>query len=168
MWRAKMSRAASAKLFPPTCSQDNAKPDATVQSDFRRTCSEEAFFIISVSSGRFLQRVISQICSFPVCQPWKVVERTLQAWHTVSLKARFAVWCDPFLDSGRCESEGFWIWWDPSAATALGFARGAVVFWWYRVTSGDMTVWARYGYQEKAGVASIWCWAGWVWPLSHF
>ena len=52
-----------------TCSQDNAKPDATVLSDFRRTCSEEAFFSISVFSGCFLQRVISQICSFSVCEP---------------------------------------------------------------------------------------------------
>lgn len=157
MWHAKMTRAASAKLFPPKARLvlkiTRKRHNRTVLSNFRRTCSEEAFFLISVFSGRFLQRVISQICSFSVCEPWKVVERTLQVWHTVSLKARFAVWCDPFLDSGRCESEGFWIWWDPSAATALGFARGAVVFWWYRVTSGDMAVWARYGYQEKAGVA---------------
>lgn len=59
-----MSRAASAKLFPPTCSQDNAKPDATVQSDFRRTCSEEAFFLISVFSGRFLQRSFHKFVRF--------------------------------------------------------------------------------------------------------
>lgn len=114
--------------------------------------------VMLVFCGCFLQSHL-QICSFSVCQPQKVVERALLVSFLISLKTEVCSLMRPF--------PGQWPMWKRRFSNLVGSVRSNSAWfcprcWWYRVRWR----YGKKGYQEKAGVASIWCWTG-VLDLFH-